>query len=1034
MGNIKAGNLEDPESGETLSDVESVLSGIGIKLRNSNSDFRNFGDVLDEVGGKWESYSTVQQRAIAAAFAGTRQQEKFLVLMENYDQALEYMEVSAESAGTAAAKYQDAYLSGIEAAQNRLTASFEELSTTAIDGGVIASFYDLGSIILEIMSGIIKLLTLFDGLPVKVLAFVASIGLAYRMVKFLMPGGSLIEGIKSIIYAFISLTTGIEQSTIASMGLKGVWDSLKSHPVIFAISILAAAGSLISSLYTTSDEYREEAANIAQESRILIDETSKLKTELDQVNEKIKEIQSQGTITLTDNATLNSLKRENAELERQIANNEALQKQQIEKAKTVFSNVYEDETEDFSGYARTVLLDDTGMVTLSEQVSTMQTTLKNLYDSGYQYGTDSKIDTMIDEYEYAFDYFMALSGSVDTLFASILNRQIYDSARLALENLSEVTSETVSNLYDTNDNFVAFIQHLMSLPGYFDWETILGDQFSSIDTNGNGTIDIAETPSIPADKIQYVCGLVANEFNSVGNAIEDVGVKSGITAKEFSKLYDELEESIDPISKAYQELNSDGKLSIETIFSLLNKHQDLVDSLTIENGQYTISKNLLQEKFEAQKKLHLSSIEKSKRAIELEIAEQKSIIETIKLQHEKAAVGISGKDKILYKRDAKDELSVLYSSLHASEKELNKIQAQHNIISNMSIEDFSSNSSSSKKTAGDLALDAWKKKLDAKKHELEMGKITESQYYTWLLSNYKKDLKNYDETLDERRSIEEDYFGWLKDKYKEDLESQKDELEKKKDQLKEYYDKQKEMIEDAYDDEEEANKREEYAKDIAKLETLISQLRRDTTQEAMKKLAETEAELSEKKKEYEDWERENAKTGILDALDEEYESREAAIDKQIDDIDTKVGNLDKNTSGIYGIIKQWAAKAGYTIPPYASGTASSAGGLALTQERGSELLGMNIGSGQFTYLTPHSKVWSAAATDILYQFANAPGSFLSRFIGNITSRVPSIQSNAVSIGDIIINGKADSSTVAELRKERSKITYEVLEQFKKLKA
>jgi TP901 family phage tail tape measure protein len=77
MGNIKAGLLEDPETGESLSDTESVLSGVGIRLRDSESEFRNFGEVLDEVAANWENYGSVQQRAIAVAFSGTRQQEKF---------------------------------------------------------------------------------------------------------------------------------------------------------------------------------------------------------------------------------------------------------------------------------------------------------------------------------------------------------------------------------------------------------------------------------------------------------------------------------------------------------------------------------------------------------------------------------------------------------------------------------------------------------------------------------------------------------------------------------------------------------------------------------------------------------------------------------------------------------------------------------------------------------------------------------------------------------------------------------------------
>lgn len=53
MGNVKVGRLEDPETGEDLSNVETALGSVGISLRDNNQEFRNFGEVLDEIGGKW---------------------------------------------------------------------------------------------------------------------------------------------------------------------------------------------------------------------------------------------------------------------------------------------------------------------------------------------------------------------------------------------------------------------------------------------------------------------------------------------------------------------------------------------------------------------------------------------------------------------------------------------------------------------------------------------------------------------------------------------------------------------------------------------------------------------------------------------------------------------------------------------------------------------------------------------------------------------------------------------------------------------
>ena len=70
MGNIKAGKFVDEESGENLNDVSKVLNKVGINLFDTQGQFRNFGTVLDEVAGKWDTYDTVEQNAISTAIAG----------------------------------------------------------------------------------------------------------------------------------------------------------------------------------------------------------------------------------------------------------------------------------------------------------------------------------------------------------------------------------------------------------------------------------------------------------------------------------------------------------------------------------------------------------------------------------------------------------------------------------------------------------------------------------------------------------------------------------------------------------------------------------------------------------------------------------------------------------------------------------------------------------------------------------------------------------------------------------------------------
>ncbi len=141
---VKIGRFVD-DDGEDLSDVESVLGTLEIRLRDAEGEFRNFETVINEVAQSWEGYSSVQQAAIAKAFSGTRQQNRFIALMEGYNKTLELTEIAANSAGTALEKFNNSYADSLEAQQNRLQASFESL--------VINSDFD------EVYSGILQVTT-----------------------------------------------------------------------------------------------------------------------------------------------------------------------------------------------------------------------------------------------------------------------------------------------------------------------------------------------------------------------------------------------------------------------------------------------------------------------------------------------------------------------------------------------------------------------------------------------------------------------------------------------------------------------------------------------------------------------------------------------------------------------------------------------------------------------------------------------------------------------------------------------------------
>lgn len=138
--NVKIGNYLS-DDGEDLSDYESVLKSIGIQLRDSQGEFRNFETILDEMAQKWNTLSSVQQAALLKVAAGTRQQNRFSALLEGYNKTLELTGVAANSAGTAVEKFNKSYKESLEAKTNTLQASFESMimnsDMSEVYGGIL---------------------------------------------------------------------------------------------------------------------------------------------------------------------------------------------------------------------------------------------------------------------------------------------------------------------------------------------------------------------------------------------------------------------------------------------------------------------------------------------------------------------------------------------------------------------------------------------------------------------------------------------------------------------------------------------------------------------------------------------------------------------------------------------------------------------------------------------------------------------------------------------------------------------------------
>ena len=128
----------EDESGVKLGDVSATLDKVGISIFDTQGELRDLGEVIEEVAGKWDTWTDAQQNAIAQAMAGKRQYNNLLALFENWDMYESALETSKNATGTLQ-KQQDIYMESTSAHLQQLKTEWEDLydsllSTDDING------------------------------------------------------------------------------------------------------------------------------------------------------------------------------------------------------------------------------------------------------------------------------------------------------------------------------------------------------------------------------------------------------------------------------------------------------------------------------------------------------------------------------------------------------------------------------------------------------------------------------------------------------------------------------------------------------------------------------------------------------------------------------------------------------------------------------------------------------------------------------------------------------------------------------------
>ena len=122
--------------------VDTALKSVGVSLKDTSGQFRDLDDVFLELSKKWNTLDRNTQRYIATVAAGSRQQSRFIAMMENYDRTVELVNTAYNSAGRSSeqfAKYQDT----VEYKINQIQNAWEQLRTNFFDSDTYKGALDI---------------------------------------------------------------------------------------------------------------------------------------------------------------------------------------------------------------------------------------------------------------------------------------------------------------------------------------------------------------------------------------------------------------------------------------------------------------------------------------------------------------------------------------------------------------------------------------------------------------------------------------------------------------------------------------------------------------------------------------------------------------------------------------------------------------------------------------------------------------------------------------------------------------------------
>ena len=342
---LRKTTVELDDLGETIEEAKyqkvlDMLTGRGVKI-TEGGEYRSTYAILRDIASIWDQLSTMERAGIAEQLSGTRQQNVFYSIIEQFREAEKAMDAMSDSGGALQEAF-DIRLSSIQSHVNQLKAAFDELSVSFLDSDFAKGAVDALRTILELLTKVIDkigvggLIGGIIGLTVafKALTGTMNAGLVLSVSKFFIGLPAMISAATAAVSLFItrmmaipailkasaagavfatgSFGAGVTKIAMALTGFAGTITSVIGLTVALAAGIEAVAKAAYKKIHPPYDELKKSA----DEAKAKVEE---LQNKIEENQKQIDDLEGYGkNLTQSEKDRLQVLKEQNERYKEQL--------------------------------------------------------------------------------------------------------------------------------------------------------------------------------------------------------------------------------------------------------------------------------------------------------------------------------------------------------------------------------------------------------------------------------------------------------------------------------------------------------------------------------------------------------------------------------------------------------------------------------------------------------------------------------------------------------------------------------------------